>query len=397
MFQEMFMVGNHTSLDNYLRKYIDMKVLLYKKIVESGLDGQDRESLNNDLNKKSLIIILSLIWFLDKLKMNNILKFCNSLFVCGSIITSSKAFLNIFCKDYMVNPDKSIKLLTKLDLEYTVLPIDTYNYKITNFAEDFRDGVKLTRVAEIILRDDFRRASAKLTLPASSRPARISNMKIALEELGHAGVCVKDIKETDLVDGNIYLTIKLLWNIFRVAELPQLSAVTISEEILEINGSNLKRFRDIRVSRYNLDIISNLLQWVCSVCAVYDIEVKDFDRSFDDGRIYGCLIHYYRPQLLEIKEVFANGDLYREFIYSKQLEEAQKYRKRNHDIIFKAIQEIQFVPWIISMIQESDKVIITFTAYLCERLITLKKGNDTSTLLTSLTEKISLFMNFTND
>jgi abnormal spindle-like microcephaly-associated protein len=325
--------------------------------------------------------------------MNNVLKFCNSLFVGGSIITSSKAFLKIFCKDYVVSPDKSIKLLSKLDLEYTVLPIDTYNYKITNFTEDFRDGVKFTRVAEIILLDDFRRASAKLTLPASSRPARLNNMKIAFDQLRQAGVCIKDISQWELVDGNISETIKLLWHIFRLAELPGITSEFISEEIREINGGNLKRFRDIKAARFSLDIVGNLLQWVCSICAIYDIEVKDFDRSFDDGRIYGCLIHYYRPQLIEIKEVFANGDLYREFMYSRKLEEAQKYRKRNHDIIFKAIQELQFIPWIVSMIQESDKVIITFVAYLCERLITLKKGNDTSTLLTSLTEKISL-LNF---
>jgi len=344
-----------------------------------------------------------LIWFLDQLKINNTLKFCNSLFVSGSKITSSQSFLDNFCKEYVAKPKQTYYLLKTIDynLEYKIIPIDVYQFLISSFDEDFRDGVKFTRIAEILQCDDqLCRASTNLRIPAVSRQARIHNMKIALLELQKAGVVVtkEDIPESALVEGDVLITMKLLWNIFIFAELPRIRAETIFEEIREINGG-IKRFRDNnRAARYNCGIIANLLEWCSSICSRYDIEVRDFDGLvFTDGRIYGCLIHYYCPQLLDIKQLLANGDFYRQFMNSQNEEEAKKYRKKNEDIIFKAIQEIQFVPWVISPIQVTDKVIITFVAYLCDRLLTLKKGNDTSMLLTSLTQKISLLTTLTPD
>jgi len=252
-------------------------------------------------------------------------------------------------------------------------------------------------MAEIMQHDETYCASNNLKIPANTRQNRLHNMKIAFMELSKTGIKIdSEITEMAIIEGDINCTSKLLWKVFQVAELPKITAEGIETEISEICGENNNQmlFKESRVGRYNSLVIANLLRWCIVIGNHYRVEIKDFDGSFSDGRIYGCIVHYYLPHVIfDIQEVLRNGDSFREFMNSGNVEEAQKYRKKNIDILFQAIQEIQLIPWLISQSQVNDKVIITFVAYLFERLLSIKKGQDPLMLLAQISHNLFAIMN----
>lgn len=364
-------------MDNYICKFIEKRILLYNEICESGLCDKQRDQLNDSLNKKTIRNVLCLILLLDHLKVNNILRYCPSLFVTGSKIHSSYNFLEVLLKEYAVKPKKIVQQLKAInyELNYAVKPFEEYRYNVVHFEDDFRDGVRLARLAEILQKDDF---IANLKIPANTRHQRLQNMKQTFTKLREIGVEIpNEIVESGIVDGDFNMTSKLLWNIFCVAELPkiELSTESILNELQLIGGVN--RFKDSQVLRYNNDLVSNLLRWCITIGLNYGIEVKDFDNSFFDGSLYACILHFYKPELVNIEEVKNYGKIYKALLTSGQEEECAKHKKKFFDeILFPAVQNLKLIPWIISSPKVTDKIIIVFVGYLFERLLSFKYGRD---------------------
>jgi hypothetical protein len=244
------------------------------------------------------------------------------------------------------------------ELKYSDGPIEHYNFNIKSIDEDFRDGVIFTRMAEIILKDDKHEASRKLKL---NKQYRLNNMKIALEELRKADINLENVTEQELVDGNLRKTLTVLWVIFSKVELPMISSEVLSNEISSIDpvffGKHNIFSLDYAIA-YENNLIANVLRWCRCICTKYDYSIVDFDVSFADGVAYCYIIHYYRPELIDLSAVQRNL--------------IDTERKKNYDIVFNAIQEIQFVPWVITQTSANDKIVITFVAYLFYRLVELK-------------------------
>ncbi|XP_016981913.2 protein abnormal spindle [Drosophila rhopaloa] len=183
------------------------------------------EEYAETIKKHSLQKILFLLLFLDQAKQKRIVKHNPCLFVKKSPHKETKDILLRFSSELLANIGDITRELRRLGyvLQHRQTFLDEFDYAFNNLAVDLRDGVRLTRVMEIILlRDDLTR---QLRVPAISRLQRIFNVKLALGALGEANFQLGgDISAPDIVDGHREKTLSLLWQIIYKFRSPKFHA-----------------------------------------------------------------------------------------------------------------------------------------------------------------------------
>ena len=102
--------------------------------------------------------------------------------------------------------------LTRLGytLTYVQSPLASYVYPFTNLATALRDGVRLTRLVELLLPPSDptqKHLSEKLKYPCKDRAQKIANVQVALDALGEVA---GNVKAEAVVDGHRERTIDLL-------------------------------------------------------------------------------------------------------------------------------------------------------------------------------------------
>ncbi|KAH8382432.1 hypothetical protein KR009_003505, partial [Drosophila setifemur] len=177
------------------------------------------------IKKHTLQKILFLLLFLDQAKQKRIVKHNPCLFVKKSPHKETKDILLRFSSELLANIGDITRELRRLGytLQHKQTFLDEFNYAFNNLAVDLRDGVRLTRVMEVILlRDDLTR---QLRVPAISRLQRIFNVKLALGALNEANYQLGgDIAAPDIVDGHREKTLSLLWQIIYKFRSPKFHA-----------------------------------------------------------------------------------------------------------------------------------------------------------------------------
>ncbi|XP_043653051.1 protein abnormal spindle [Drosophila teissieri] len=183
------------------------------------------EEYAETIKKHSLQKILFLLLFLDQAKQKRIVKHNPCLFVKKSPHKETKDILLRFSSELLANIGDITRELRRLGyvLQHRQTFLDEFDYAFNNLAVDLRDGVRLTRVMEVILlRDDLTR---QLRVPAISRLQRIFNVKLALGALGEANFQLGgDISAQDIVDGHREKTLSLLWQIIYKFRSPKFHA-----------------------------------------------------------------------------------------------------------------------------------------------------------------------------
>ncbi|XP_017085502.2 protein abnormal spindle [Drosophila eugracilis] len=183
------------------------------------------EEYAENIKKHSLQKILFLLLFLDQAKQKRIVKHNPCLFVKKSPHKETKDILLRFSSELLANIGDITRELRRLGyvLQHRQTFLDEFDYAFNNLAVDLRDGVRLTRVMEVILlRDDLTR---QLRVPAISRLQRIFNVKLALGALGEANFQLGgDITPADIVDGHREKTLSLLWQIIYKFRSPKFHA-----------------------------------------------------------------------------------------------------------------------------------------------------------------------------
>ncbi|XP_016999062.2 protein abnormal spindle [Drosophila takahashii] len=183
------------------------------------------EEYAETIKKHSLQKILFLLLFLDQAKQKRIVKHNPCLFVKKSPHKETKDILLRFSSELLANIGDITRELRRLGyvLQHKQSFLDEFDYAFNNLAVDLRDGVRLTRVMEVILlRDDLTR---QLRVPAISRLQRIFNVKLALGALGEANFQLGgDITAPDIVDGHREKTLSLLWQIIYKFRSPKFHA-----------------------------------------------------------------------------------------------------------------------------------------------------------------------------
>jgi abnormal spindle-like microcephaly-associated protein len=211
--------------------------------------------------------------------------------------------------------------------------LEEFDYTIDNIAVDLRDGVRLTRLVEILfytsehMRNDLD-DQAEVTLssgealsllgderdlplskhlkyPCISRAAKIYNVQIALSALNSVNGgrnILGDVIADHIVDGYREKTVALLWALVSKFGLAGL----VDWEDLRKEIGRLQRKATLQLgqdwvkqeawfTQNGSDHSSLLLQWVRILAAMRRLEIRNMTTSFADGRIYGAIVDEYEP------------------------------------------------------------------------------------------------------
>ncbi|XP_017163782.1 alpha-actinin-4 isoform X6 [Poecilia reticulata] len=142
--------------------------------------------------------------------------------------------------------------------------------QIENIEEDFRDGLKLMLLLEVI-------SGERLPKPerGKMRVHKINNVNKALDFIASKGVKLVSIGAEEIVDGNAKMTLGMIWTI-------------------------ILRFAIQDISVEETSAKEGLLLWCQRKTAPYkNVNVQNFHISWKDGLAFNALIHRHRPDLID--------------------------------------------------------------------------------------------------
>ncbi|XP_023696920.2 alpha-actinin-2b [Paramormyrops kingsleyae] len=142
--------------------------------------------------------------------------------------------------------------------------------QIENIEEDFRNGLKLMLLLEVI-------SGERLPKPdrGKMRFHKIANVNKALDFIISKGVKLVSIGPEEIVDGNIKMTLGMIWTI-------------------------ILRFAIHDISVEETSAKEGLLLWCQRKTAPYrNVNVQNFHVSWKDGLSFCALIHRHRPDLID--------------------------------------------------------------------------------------------------
>ncbi|XP_066257818.1 protein abnormal spindle [Euwallacea similis] len=183
-----------------------------------------------DLKKFVLKKFLVLVYFLDRAKSVKLIPHDPCLFCKNAVEKESKLVLTHFARETLSAVGDITKFLKYIGYQVTHSQsyIHEFDYAVKHLGGDLRDGVRLTRVMEIIqMRNDL---TEKLRVPAISRLQKVHNMQLVFKSLQESGYNIQyDIVPKDIVDGCREKTLSFLWQIIYKFEAPYVtkSATTI--------------------------------------------------------------------------------------------------------------------------------------------------------------------------
>ncbi|XP_057214249.1 alpha-actinin-2-like isoform X2 [Triplophysa rosa] len=155
--------------------------------------------------------------------------------------------------------------------------------QIENIEEDFRNGLKLMLLLEVI-------SGERLPKPdrGKMRFHKIANVNKALDYITSKGVKLVSIGAEEIVDGNVKMTLGMIWTI-------------------------ILRFAIQDISVEETSAKEGLLLWCQRKTAPYrNVNVQNFHCSWKDGLAFCALIHRHRPDLIDyakLKKDDALGNL----------------------------------------------------------------------------------------
>ena len=228
---------------------------------------------------------------LDRFKLGN--GFSGLLFKPKALIKTTKAFLAQSARILLPFVGDIHKSMGHLGFEvvHQQLPLAEYEYHVENLAVDFRDGIKLLRLAKSSRTSD-------LKYPCPGRAQKIHNVRLSLDALRNQGYCDNDIKAIsadDIVDGHREKTLILLTSILGHGSYAGL----LNADQLRVELRRL-RFRSgsLPGTRCNPDDIKSLLQqWASAVLSSYGLDPVNPLQHLVDGRFMHALRHVYAAYL----------------------------------------------------------------------------------------------------
>ncbi|XP_044752707.1 protein abnormal spindle [Coccinella septempunctata] len=206
---------------------LGLSKFLYERFFKDRLLLRKHKTVHNpkynvDIKKFMLKRFFSIVYFLDKAKMNTLIPHDPCLFRKNSTVKESREMLIHFTRDAITAAVGDITKYLKYFgyvVEHKQDYIHEFDYAVNSLGGDLRDGVRLTRVMELILlRNDL---TKNLRVPAISRLQKIYNVKLVFDSLAEAGYKIQhDIEPHHIVEGHREKTLSFLWQIIYKFQAP---------------------------------------------------------------------------------------------------------------------------------------------------------------------------------
>jgi len=143
---------------------------------------------------------------------------------------------------------------------------------VEDLASDLQDGVRLLQFLEVVSNKKVGKYDSK----PNHQIQKIQNLSIALKFVQETlDVKLVSVGPEDIFNGNLKLTLGLLWSLFRKLRL---GAIVEGDKSSE----------------------DGLLLWVKKMTAGYKgVNINGFKDSFGDGLAFSALVHKFNPELLD--------------------------------------------------------------------------------------------------
>ncbi|XP_014779444.1 alpha-actinin, sarcomeric isoform X1 [Octopus bimaculoides] len=152
--------------------------------------------------------------------------------------------------------------------------------QIEDIEEDFRNGLKLMLLLEVISGEQLPKPDR-----GKMRFHKIANVNKALDFIASKGVRLVSIGAEEIVDGNVKMTLGMIWTI-------------------------ILRFAIQDITVEEMSAKEGLLLWCQRKTAPYkNVNVQNFHLSWKDGLAFCALIHRHRPELLDYYKLTRDNPL----------------------------------------------------------------------------------------
>ena len=311
------------------------RLAMSSSAIDQNRSASDREfgSPNWSL-RRTMLRSLMMILLLDKAKGLGIIS--NNLFCASSSLKSSVSVLKELFSLLLPSAGDVSRPLMHLDykVHHVQFPLNEYEYEIKNLATDLRDGVRLTRLVELLLYPSVALArqnegftltmptgeiltsegrgswvlSQHLKFPCAGRTQRLYNVQIALSALyGVQGVkkMVEDVTSEDIVDGYREKTMAMLWGLVGKWGLESLIDVAElrkevrrlrkqSRECSEVEGQSSDEDVEIDTEQGLLEKHTHLLKsWANAIGRRHSVMVYNLTTAFSDGMVFEKIVDEY--------------------------------------------------------------------------------------------------------
>ncbi|KAJ6144265.1 hypothetical protein N7470_008160 [Penicillium chermesinum] len=288
---------------------------------------------------RTVLRCIMLIVLLDKGKQSPHSSFPRKLFTPTSNFKSSIEVLQAVTRLLLPSCGDIAKSLNHLGcrVSYKQHQLQEFNYPMENLAVDLRDGVRLTRIVEVLffsprhMQSDLEDQtvtlntgealsllggeadvplSKHLKYPCMSRAAKIFNVQVALSALRSVnGSCaiVENVRAEEIVDGYREKTISLLWALVSKWGLAGLvDWEDLNKEIARLKRKAVSQlgpvvedqdwFTGIGLNEPD-DHTRDLHQWAAILSALKNISISNMTTCFSDGKIYESIVDEYQPYI----------------------------------------------------------------------------------------------------
>lgn len=285
--------------------------------------------------RRTVLRSLMLVYLLDlRAKETKVLS--KNLFQTSSRLKSSRSVVTEIAALLIPSIGDVYRPLSYLEYHvgYTQSPLSEYRYNITNLATDLRDGVRLTRLVELLLwppqslghldnsitvtmptgevlmstigDGEFWVLSQHLRFPYISRAQKLFNVQIALSALQSIrGVqkMAEALRAEDIVDGHREKTVTLLWALVGKWGFDYLVDFSeLGKEVLRLQRTtNLIGSKDSEVDEEEesnpegLEDQKKLLRsWAQTIARQHGLQVLNLTTSFSDGKVFAMIIDEYQ-------------------------------------------------------------------------------------------------------
>ncbi|KAL4951592.1 hypothetical protein BDW69DRAFT_36617 [Aspergillus filifer] len=305
-----------------LAKFLDAFLIQNQDIEQNGESSTNDRDVLLRAYRRTVLRSIMMVILLDEARKSSKAYSSRCLFLASSPYKSSSAVLQALARFLLPSCGDVGKAVAQVDvrLTYEQLPLEEYEYEITNLAVDLRDGVRLTRLVELLLYPSSNRAqtasaanlnsqwplSRKLKFPCLGRAVKMFNVKTALDALAstkEGRQLASSVRSADIVNGHREKTIALLWGLFSNWGLRGL--INMNELRAEVSQLRTRVVPDT-AGGLATDALSKsdepaalLQKWAITVCQLRGLQSEDLNINIANSQVYECILDEYEGYILE--------------------------------------------------------------------------------------------------